>query len=452
MNVADSAVFRRYLASNDNSRQHAERSCLHVPTGTSRALLRHPPFPFYTAQGEGPYSVDLDGNRRIDFHGNYTAMIHGHADPDIHTALLKRLPGGTAYSSPSADEGALAALLCARVPSVDQVVFNNSGSEAVMVALRAARAITGRNRIGRFEGGYHGSSDFMMVGGHNLPAVDDPRLLTRPQADTGGLPRAACDDVVLLRYNSAEAVREAIRRHGHELAAIIVEPLLGAGGVIPAEPEFLRVLREETRNAGVLLICDEVISLRQALGGAQSLYELDPDLTTMAKIIGGGFPIGAVGGRREVMRCFEAPEVGGLVANLGTFSANAISVTAGLVAMQKLDGPAIAALNALGEAARSKLSCVLAAYNAAAQVTGAGSLFQIHWTPLALRDARAAETANPSLKLLTYLGLCNRGVHISMRGMGVLSTPMRAHHVDALADALDDTLRELAAEGWNLQA
>ena len=451
MNVEQSAVYRRYVEANPDSARHAARARQHVPTGTSRALLRHAPFPFYTASGAGVYTVDLDGNRRLDFHGNYTAMIHGHADPDINAAVLARLPSGTAYSSPAVDEEALAGLLCARVPSVEQVVFNNSGSEAVMVALRAARALTGRNRIGRFEGGYHGSSDLMLTGGHHLPACGDPVLVSTPLPDLGGVPRAATEDVVLIRYNSPAAVREAVRRHGDELAAIIVEPLLGAGGVIPAEAEFLQVLRAETRRAGIVLVCDEVITLRQAVGGAQSLHALDPDLTTMAKIIGGGFPIGAVGGKREFMRCFEEPERGGTTANLGTFSANAISVTAGLTAMRKLDEAAIERLNALGDAVRAALRRVLAAQAPMAQVSGAGSLFQIHWTQAPLRDARAAETGHQALKLLTYLGLCNHGVHLSARGMGALSTPMTYAHIDHLVGALSETLRELADEGWNLQ-
>jgi glutamate-1-semialdehyde 2,1-aminomutase len=450
MQLTDSAIFRRFVETNGKSQRHAERARAHVPTGTSRALLRHAPFPFYTVKGEGAYTTDLDGNRRIDFHGNYTAMIHGHADPEITAAVVARLPTGTAYSSPSVDEEALAALLCERVSSIDQVVFNNSGSEAVMVALRAARAVTGRNRIGRFEGGYHGSSDFMLTGGHHLPAIDDPMLVSTPQPDFAGLPRAACEDVVLMRYNSPEAVVEAVQRHGQELAAIIVEPMLGAGGIIPADPEFLRVLRDETRRAGIVLICDEVITLRQAVGGAQSLYQLEPDLTTMAKIIGGGFPIGAVGGKREFMRCFNEPERGGTTANLGTFSANAISVTAGLTAMRKLDASTIARLNQLGDHTRQAVAKVLTVHAPGAQVSGAGSLFQVHWTRAPLRDARAVESADQTLKLLTCLGLANRGIHISVRGMGALSTPMTEEHVALLVDALEGTLREMASEGWNL--
>lgn len=452
MKVIDSNIFKTFVNSNAASRAHAERAGRYVPTGTSRALLRHAPFAAYTKSASGAETVDLDGNRRIDFHGNYTAMIHGHGHPDINEAILTQLPKGTAYSSPPMQELALAEHLCERIPSVEQVVFNNSGSEAVMVALRAARALTGRNRIARFEGAYHGSSDFVMVGGHGLPAPNDPSHLSVPKADVGGLPRAATQDVILLRYNDPESVRAAIDEARGDLAALLIEPMLGAGGLIPADPEFLAVVREETARAGVVLICDEVVTLRQAYGGAQSQYGLEPDLTTMAKIIGGGFPIGAVGGKREFMRCFEDPSVGGSVANLGTFSANPMSTTAGLAAMKLLDTESLVALNDLGDYARKQLTSVIKHRDLAAQISGAGSLFQIHWTRHPLRDTRAVETANADLNLLTFLGLCNRGIQVSMRGMCALSTPMTNHHVDTLVAAFEDVVTSMEGEGWPVHA
>ena len=452
MQLADSEIFKTFIAKNGASRAHAERARLCVPTGTSRALLRHAPFTSYTASADGAYTTDLDGNRRIDFHGNYTALIHGHAHPEITDAVRTQLPMGTAYSAPPVHEFALAEHLCSRVPSVEQVVFNNSGSEAVMIALRAARALTRRNKIAKFEGAYHGSSDFVMVGGHDLPAPADPCRVSTPKPDVGGLPQAATQDVLLLRYNDPEAVRVAMREYGTEIAALIVEPVLGAGGLIPATKEFLSVIREETARAGVVLICDEVITLRQAYGGAQSQYGLEPDLTTMAKIIGGGFPIGAVGGKREFMRCFEDASLGGSVANLGTFSANPISTCAGLVAMRLLDTESLAALNELGDYARSSLSKVITQHGAAAQISGAGSLFQYHWTRHPLEDTRCVETANDELKLLTFLGLSNRGVHVSTRGMCSLSTPMTHEHVDTLVSMFDDVLTALEKEGWPVTA
>ena len=446
--LEDSRAFTEYQRMNPRSRTHAERAREFIPSGLSRGLLRHAPYPFYTARGEGACTIDLDGNRRLDYHGNYTAQIHGHAHPDLVAAAREQVALGTAYSAPPAEEAALAELLCHRVPGVQQVVFNNSGSEAVMVAVRVARAHTGRNRIGLFEGSYHGSTYSVLVGGHGLPAVDDSRRVGRAEPDMAGLPNAATEDAVLMRYNDPQAVVEAIERHGNELAAILVEPILGAGGVVPAEGEFLRVLREQTERAGIVLICDEVITLRQAVGGAQAYYGIVPDLTTMAKIIGGGFPIGAVGGLKPFMRNLNAPEDGGTVANLGTFSANPVSTRAGAVAMNLLDEAAIGELNRLGEKARDGLAAAITRRSAPAQVTGTGSLFQIHWTTTPIRDARAVETANADLALLTYIALSNRGVHTSARGIGCLSTPMTDGDIDTLVSALDDSLEEMAGEGW----
>ena len=438
-----SSIYRTFIEQNPASRAHAERARDCIPTGTSRSLLQHAPFPFYVDQAEGIYSTDLDGNRRIDCHNNYTTMIHGHGHPRIQEAVQRQLARGTSYSAPGAQEFELVEHLCERVRSLEQIVFNNSGTEAVMVALRIARAHTGRNRIGKFEGAYHGSSDFVMVGGHDVPAPDDPVRVSVPTADVAGLPTAATEDVVLIRYNDTQAVLEAVERFGDELAAIIVEPILGAGGVIPAEREFLDVLRAETARAGIVLICDEVITLRHAVGGAQGYYGLEPDLTTMAKTIGGGFPIGAVGGRREFMRVLGDASEGGTVANLGTFSANPISITAGLEAMRLLDEAAIGHINQLGERARAGLTASLEKYAAPAQVTGAGSLFQVHWTREKLHDGRGPQTADSNLNLLTFLGLCNRGVQLSMRGIGALSTPMEAADIDTLVAAFDDTLEEM---------
>ncbi len=445
--IQESTIYREFSDQNSTSRTHAARASDCIPTGTSRSLLKHAPFPFYVDRAEGIYSTDLDGNRRIDFHNNYTTMIHGHGHQDISEAVRKQLELGTSFSAPGAREYEFVRHLCERIRSVEQVVFNNSGTEAVMVALRIARACTGRNRIGKFEGGYHGSSDFVMVGGHDVPAPDDPVRVSVPTADVAGLPAAATEDVVLIRYNDPQAVREAVERFGGELAAIIVEPILFAGGVIPATPEFLEVLRSETARAGIVLVCDEVVTLRHAVGGAQGFYGLEPDLTTMAKTIGGGFPVGAVGGRREFMRVLGDPDEGGTVANLGTFSANPISVSAGLEAMRLLDEAAIGHINDLGELARAGLRSALEKYGAPAQVTGAGSLFEVHWTLEPLIDARGPTTADADRNLLTFLGMCNRGIQLSMRGIGALSTPMQRSDIDQMTQAFDQTLEEMNEDG-----
>lgn len=448
MEVQESSEWQRYCRANDASRRHAEQVQKVIPSGTSRSLLRHPPFPFFVAEAQGVSSRDLDGNERLDFHNNYTTLIHGHGHPHILASIAEQIPKGTTYSAPVLQEERLASLLCERIKSVDQVVFNNSGTEAVMMALRIARAVTGRQMIGKFEGGYHGASDFMMVGGHELPTVDDPVRVSAPTADTAGLPDSALEQVILIRFNDPQAVTEAVEKYGSKLAAIIVEPVQAAGGVIPAEREFLDVLRAETARAGIILICDEVITLRHAVGGAQGYYGLEPDITTMAKIIGGGFPIGAVGGRREIMQCLEAPERGGTVANLGTFSANPMSVTAGAAALELLDEAAIAHVNALGEMARTGLRKLLRKLDLPAQVTGSGSMFQVHWTRVPLSNARGTVSADATLNLLTFLGLCNRGVQLSMRGIAALSTPMTVQHINTFLAAFEETVEGFRREGF----
>ncbi|MEM7541875.1 MAG: aspartate aminotransferase family protein [Pseudomonadota bacterium] len=443
MNIRAHSIYRDFVDANQASARHAERANQFIPTGTSRSLLRHPPFPFYVRRAEGVVSTDLDDNQRIDFHNNYTTLIHGHGHPDVMAAIEKQLPNGTTYSAPGAQELELTELLANRIHCVEQTVFNNSGTEAVMVALRIARACTGRNRIGKFEGGYHGSSDFVMVGGHDVPKPDDPVKVSKPTVDLAGLPASVCDDVILMRFNDSDAVREAVKQYGEEMAAIIVEPIQGAGGVVPADPEFLQTIREETLRAGIVLICDEVISLRQALGGAQGFYGLDTDLTTMAKTIGGGFPVGAVGGKKEFMRVLNSPQDGGTVANLGTFSANPMSVNAGLATMKLLDEAAISHLNDLGQRARAGLKQVIDKRALPAQVTGSGSLLQVHWTSEPCVDSRGPATADPDLNMLTFLGLCNRGVQVSMRGIVALSTPMTNEHIDKLIGEFDNVCGEL---------
>ena len=440
-----SAIFIEYKKKNRKSKEHMERSRKVIPSGMSRGLLRHDPFPFYIATGEGCRTIDLDGNKRIDFHGNYTAQIHGHSHESICAAVGKQLPNGSSYPAPPCHEVELAEIICERVPGVEQVVFNNSGTEAVMVAIRTARAYTGRNKIGLFEGCYHGSSDSVLVGGGQLPEPSDDVKVGRPNADMGGLPTAVTSDAVLMKYNDNNAVIEAIDKHGDELAAIVIEPIIGAGGVIPAKSDFLKIVRDETRKRGIVMICDEVISLRQAVGGAQAYYGIVPDMTTMGKIIGGGFPIGGVGGLKEFMKPLGEQ---GTVANLGTFSANPISMTAGVAGMSALDEAAIADLNRKGDRLRSGIRSSLTRRGLPAQVSGTGSLFWLHWIDTPVDCPRIVEQASSELSLLTYVGLLNRGVQVSARGMACLSTPMVDSDIDYFINALDDTLEELSRDGW----
>ena len=283
---------------------------------------------------------DVDGNSRTDFINNFTSLIHGHAHKDVLAAVMSQLPSGTAYASPTQGEIELAEELKRRVPSIESMMFNNSGSEAVLGAVRAARAFTGRTKIAKFEGAYHGSYDYVAVSGKSVPTSSNDADAPVATADSEGLHPSAVEDAVVMRFNSISSVERALEAHGTELAAVIVEPICGSAGMIPAEHEFMRALRRETERRGILLICDEVIALRLGIGGGQGEYGIRPDLTSMAKIIGGGFPIGAFGGRRDIMEVFAVGGKGPRALHLGTFNANPISTCAGLATLRALDAAA----------------------------------------------------------------------------------------------------------------
>ena len=448
MQVSDSSIFRTYLEQTPRSRDLFESARAHLPGGSTRMTLFHRPYPIYAAAGEGCMLRDVDGNSRIDFINNFTSLIHGHAHKDVVAAVMSQLPSGTAYASPTQGEIELAGELKRRVPSIESMMFNNSGSEAVLGAIRAARAFTGRTKIAKFEGAYHGSYDYVAVSGKSLPTSSNDADAPAATADSEGLHPSAVEDAVVMRFNSIASVERALKAHGSELAAVIVEPICGSAGMIPAEPDFMSALRLETERRGILLICDEVIALRLGIGGGQGEYGIRPDLTSMAKIIGGGFPIGAFGGRRDVMEVFAVGGRGPRALHLGTFNANPISTRAGLATLRALDAAAYERLNALGEVARTGLRATLAARNIAAQVTGAGSLFQVHFTKTLISDYRSAKTANADAAFLLFLGMMNRGVQLASRGMGCLSTPMQQRHVDRLVEAFDATLHDLRREGW----
>lgn len=448
MEVSESGIFRTYLEKSPRSRELFAAASRHLPGGSTRMTLFHKPYPVYAASGKGCMLHDADGNARIDCINNFTSLIHGHAHPGVIAAVSAQLPLGTAYASPTEIEITLSEEIKRRVPSIETMLYNNSGSEAVMGAVRAARAFTGRTRIAKFEGAYHGSYDYVAVSGKSKPGASADPDAPVATADSEGLHPSALRDAVVMRYNSIPSVERALDAHGKELAAVLVEPICASAGMIPAQPDFIAALRRETEKRGILLICDEVIALRLGWGGGQGEYGLRPDLTTMAKIIGGGFPIGAFGGRKDVMEVFSVGGNGPRALHLGTFNANPISARAGCATLQALDTAAFDRLNRMGEALRGALRSVLAVRGVASQVTGAGSLFQIHFTDAPVSDYRSAKRANADLAFLMFLGMMNRGVQLASRGMGCLSTPMGQGELDAVAAALDGALREMRQEGW----
>jgi len=412
-------VSREYLARNPRSMEIAERASVVLPGGTTRTTTFFAPFPPVLVEGEGSQIVDVDGNRRVDCLNNYTSLILGHAHPDVVARARSVASRGTAFSSPTEHEVRLAEVIVERVASVDQVRFTNSGTEATMAAMRLARAFTGRPVVARFEGSYHGTHDYTATPG-------------------AGIPEVIGDVVVTLPFNDVPGCEKVIGQVGDSLAAVIVEPVLGAGGVIAADQVFLDFLRQATTDAGALLILDEIITFRLDEGGAQATYGVTPDLTTFGKIIGGGFPIGGFGGRKDVMALLDPTH--GSIRWGGTFNGNPVSAEAGIVTLEALVPPVIDELNRNGHQLVERLGKVLEASGLPARAVGAGSLFNLHATDEAITDSRAVGRADPELTEFLHLGLMNRGYFLAPRGMGCLSTAMTPAERDGLVDALEDLL------------
>ena len=412
-----------YRAANPRSVELSHRAQKVLPGGTTRTTTFFPPFPPFQVRGEGCHVVDVDGNRRVDYLNNYTSLICGHAHPHILKAAQEAAEGGTAFAAPTEYEVRLAELICERVASVELVRFTNSGTEATMAAMRLARAYTGRPKIGRFEGSYHGTHDYT----------------TAPAA---GVPDLISELVVDLPYNDVDGCRAILERVGPELAAIIVEPVLGASGVIPAHSGFLRFLREATTADGSLLIFDEVQTLRLNRGGAEAIYGIRPDLSAFAKIIGGGFPVGAFGGSGEVMEIMHP--ISGDISWGGTFNGNPVTAAAGVACLEMLTDRVITELNDLGDHARAGIEQAFATAGLPGQATGMGSLLNIHPTPEPVTDVHAVNRTDPDLKRLLHYGLLNRGLFLSARGSACLSTPMTHAEVNNLIAAIAEVIAPLA--------
>jgi glutamate-1-semialdehyde 2,1-aminomutase len=420
-----------------------------MPGGNSRTTVFMSPHPPYAFEGQGCWVTDVDGDRRLDCLNNYTALIHGHAHPALVEAAADRLRRGSAFALPTPEEVELAALLVERLPAVDQVRFTNSGSEAVMMAIKAARAFTGRPKIAKFEGAYHGSYDWAEVSLSSAPADWGSADVPASVPYTRGTPASVLDEVVVLPFNRPDLAARRIDDNADALAAVLLDPLPYRVGLIPARPDFLDAIRDVTRAHGILLILDEVISFRVGFHGAQGVFGIEPDLTALAKIIGGGFPVGAVGGRAEVMAVFDPRGGAPAVPHGGTFNANPVTMAAGLAAMRLLDRAAFERLDELGAALRTGLDDCFKEAGVSGGVTGVGSLFRIHPVDRELLDYRSARAEPAEAARLDRLvrRLLDHGVLMSTTGLGCLSTPMGPHEIEGFLETFAACLAQEKREG-----
>ncbi|MQA11850.1 MAG: aminotransferase class III-fold pyridoxal phosphate-dependent enzyme [Pseudonocardiaceae bacterium] len=368
-----------------------------IPGGNTRSTVFVAPHPPYAAQGAGATITDSDGHQVIDANNNYTSLIHGHAEPSVLASAVDAAGKGTAFGLPTRYEVDLAEVLYERT-GLAQWRFCNSGTEAVMMLIRAARAYTGRDLVVRFDGSYHGTSD----------TVVDARR---------GVPDGVRDSVLVLPQGDQAAVTETMARYGDRVATILIDLMPNRAGLTPADPAYVSLLRELTHRHGALLAIDEVITFRLGTGGLSGLYGVDPDLMSLGKVIGGGFPVGAVGGPRQVLSTFS-PLDSGSVSWGGTFSANPVSMAAGLTTLELFDAKAVAELNGTGDRLRGQLS------QAGVRASGRGSLVRLF----------------PDDVRTTWWELYRRGVLVGSNGLIALSTVMSDEHIAAIGKTVTEIL------------
>jgi len=434
-------------ASKPSSKSEAlyQRAKKIMPGGCSRNTILRKPYPFYADFAQGCYVTDIEGNKRIDFANNMASLIHGHSHPKIISKVTEQLHKGTAFTLATEIEILYAEHLLSRNQSFEKIRFVNSGTEAVMSCLKAARAFTGRPKIAKVEGAYHGQYDFAEVsqtskagnwGNENKPS-------SVPVAF--GTPASALQEVIVIPFNDAEKAINILDQHKHDLACVLVDLLPHRVGLIPATDEFIQALRQWTTDNAALLIFDEVITLRTEYGGAQDNYSVSPDLTAMGKMIGGGFPVGAIIGRHEVMDVMDPLADNILFPHSGTFSANPMTMTAGLAAMELFDRSAVDRLNKLSTYALEVISQSIQIADIPACVTGAGSLLRVHLKAQAPRNYRELtrnERETRQLKtLLDYL--FDHGIMMINTCTFALSTAMTSKEVDVLADEMLNGLRKI---------
>jgi glutamate-1-semialdehyde 2,1-aminomutase len=402
-----------YASARPCSAELAARADIVLPGGNTRSVLHFDPFPFRVASAEGRHLVDVDGHRYVDLLGNYTAGLLGHSPGPVRAAVHAAIDNGWSFGAVHPDEVRLAELIVARFPSIEQVRFTNSGTEANLMALALALHHTQRREVLVFDGGYHGG--VITFAGHR--EVNVPH------------------EWVTATYNDVDAIARLLDEH--EFAAVLVEPLQGSAGCIPADPDFLRALRRECDRTGALLVFDEVMTSRLSPGGAQAIHGVLPDLTTLGKYLAGGFSFGAFGGRRELMAAFD-PSTGGRLGHAGTFNNNVVSMAAGIATLTEVLTPEIlAATNARGERLRDGLDAVFSDHGLPMCVTGSGSLMNIHGTAGPVTSIDDLRGSNDAWKELLFFAALDAGFFIARRGFIALSIEVTDEDVSSFLGVVD---------------
>lgn len=412
-----------------------------LPNGGSRSSIQSSPYTLFLESGLGKNIVDVDGNELIDFNNNYTSLIHGHCHPRIVAAVSNQINKGSAFAFGSEIEIRLAELLCERVEGFEQIRFMNSGTEAVMNGIKVARAFTGRAKIAKCENSYHGS-----YAAAEVSLAVEPTDLSRgdpvSKAYSEGTPQGVLDDVVVIPFNDVENCGRILAQHGPKLAGILFDPFGAGMGRIPPSQEFIQLLGEVRDKYGLLLISDEVIAFRSAYNGCMAQFGVRADITCLGKIMGGGFPVGAVAGSRTIMAVFESAHDKARLPHGGTFNANPVTMAAGFTAMEMMTPGEFDRINELGAAFRSAIKDVLAKVNVQANVLGQASVFAIEMidpVPGATSMKRGAMRRVEGMDA----DLVNAGYFLSAGLHGTISTAMDENDIDPFCAALQTILKTL---------
>ena len=436
-------VLERFVAQNPTSKRLYEKACRYLPSGSSRNVLTYPPFPVYMIRGLGSRLWDVDGNERIDFNYNNTTLILGHNHPKVAKAIRDQLENGTVLGAPTEAEVKLAEELTRRL-GAEKLRFTPSGTEANLQAVRLARSTTGKDLVAKCEGAYHGSWDSMDVS--VSPPVEKAGPANAPYTlrQHEGIPQGVLDNILILPFNDAEACEALIKRHGEELAAVILEPVQRD---TPPKPGFLEAVREVTARYGILLIFDEVISFRLSPGGAQRLYGVKPDITTMGKIIGGGFPVGAYASTDEIVEPLMIPRStfpelkSARLGFSGTFNAHPVTMAAGHAVMKELTPTIYGRLDEAGERMRGGLASIIEGEGLGFHAGGVGSFFHVNWTAEEVVDYRSSVREDRMLSRCFSLDLMNRGLYLW--GHPNVSAATSVEDMDRALEAIEEGFRAL---------
>lgn len=434
----------QFAEQNWTSRRLWEEHANRIPAGSSRLpTAYYAPFTVFLQRGDGARVWDADGNARLDLVNNYTVQILGHGHPAVAAAVQEQMRSGVSFGGPHAGEGALAAELQRRLPSLELVRFTSSGTEAVAYALRAARAFTGRPAIAKFEGAFHGGADCVQVS--IKPPAQARGPADRPASCPAGLgiPPGVLADVVVLPWGDLSAVRRILTEHKDRLAAVVVDPLMCVPGLLLPPAGFLFELRLITEELGILLVFDEVQSFRVGMNGAQGHFGVRPDLTALGKIIGGGFPIGAFGGRADIMSLYDLPARGGRVIHGGTYNGHPVAVAAGLATLAEMTAAAFSHLHTLGNRLHEQLQNLIDRGGYPVRVHHLGGLFNFHFAATPVVQWRDTEHGDARRLHAFFIALLNRGFFIAPRGYGCLSVPMTTTDIAAFTNACSEILAAL---------